>query len=88
MRQELAGRGIPDSKITVVPNAVEPALFRAPQPKDPALEAELGLTGRTVLGFIGSFYHYEGLDLLIDALPAIRERTPQAATCYWSAAVR
>ena len=78
MRRELAGRGIPDSRITVVPNAVEPMLFRTPQPKDPALAAGLGLAGRIVLGFIGSFYHYEGLDLLIDALPAIRERVPQA----------
>ncbi|HSU07009.1 MAG TPA: TIGR04063 family PEP-CTERM/XrtA system glycosyltransferase [Acetobacteraceae bacterium] len=78
MRRELVGRGIPSSRINIVPNAVEPALFRTPQPKDPALVAELGLAGRIVLGFIGSFYHYEGLDLLIDALPAIRDRDPRA----------
>ena len=78
MRRELAGRGIAESAITVVPNAVEPALFRVPQPKDPALVAELGLAGRLVLGFIGSFYSYEGLDLLIEALPAIRDRHPAA----------
>jgi PEP-CTERM/exosortase A-associated glycosyltransferase len=78
MRGELAGRGIPEEKITVVPNAVEPALFRSPQPKDPALVAEQGLDGRIVLGFIGSFYSYEGLDLLIEALPAIRSRHPTA----------
>lgn len=77
MRRELAGRGIPEDRITVVPNAVEPAQLRTPQPKDPALVTELGLAGRTVLGFIGSFYHYEGLDLLIDALPAIRQREPR-----------
>jgi PEP-CTERM/exosortase A-associated glycosyltransferase len=78
MRRELAGRGVADNRITVVPNAVEPSLFRTPQPKDPALVAQLGVAGRVVLGFIGSFYHYEGLDLLIDALPAIREREPRA----------
>ncbi len=78
MRRELASRGIPEDMITVVPNAVEPALFRAPQPKDPALVAELGFDGRIVLGFIGSFYSYEGLDLLIEALPAIRSRHPSA----------
>jgi PEP-CTERM/exosortase A-associated glycosyltransferase len=76
MRQELASRGIADKKMTVVPNAVEPALFRTPEPKDPTLVAELGLAGQTVLGFIGSFYHYEGLDLLISALPVLRERNP------------
>jgi PEP-CTERM/exosortase A-associated glycosyltransferase len=78
MQHELIGRGIPEDAITVVPNAVEPGQFRAPQPKDPALAAELGLRGRTVLGFIGSFYSYEGLDLLIEALPAIRARHPAA----------
>ena len=79
MRAELAGRGIAAEKLAVVPNAVDPARLRPPRPKDPALAAELGLTGRTVLGFIGSFYHYEGLDLLLDALPAIRARHPEVA---------
>jgi glycogen(starch) synthase len=35
-----------------------------------------GLAGKTVIGFIGSFYAYEGLDLLLDALPAIIQKTP------------
>ena len=78
MRRELAGRGVAESRITVVPNAVEPSLLRTPQPKDPTLVAQLGLQDRVVLGFIGSFYNYEGLDLLIDALPAIRAQQPRA----------
>ena len=77
MREELAGRGIPDSRLTVVPNAVDAAMIAAPRAKEPALIAELGLGGRVVLGFIGSFYHYEGLDLLLDALPSIRARDPR-----------
>ena len=36
----------------------------------------LGLGEGPVIGFIGSFYAYEGLDLLMDALPALREREP------------
>jgi PEP-CTERM/exosortase A-associated glycosyltransferase len=79
MRGELVARGIPAERITVVPNAVEPALLHSPGPKEPALLESLGLTGRTVLGFIGSFYHYEGLDLLIEAIPAIREAVPDVA---------
>ncbi len=77
MRSELAGRGIPEDKLTVVPNAVDPSMLAAPRAKDPALVEALGLDGRTVLGFIGSFYHYEGLDLLLDALPAIRDAEPR-----------
>jgi PEP-CTERM/exosortase A-associated glycosyltransferase len=77
MRTELAGRGIPDARIAVVPNAVDPAHLAAARAPDPGLAAALGLAGRTVLGFIGSFYRYEGLDLLIAALPAIRAMHPE-----------
>jgi len=38
---------------------------------DEALKAKLGLAGHPVVGFIGSFYAYEGLGLLLDALPRI-----------------
>ena len=31
------------------------------------LRKRLGLDGSTVIGFAGSFYGYEGLDLLIEA---------------------
>lgn len=77
MRSELAGRGIPPDKLTVVPNAVDPSMLAALRTKDPTLVEALGLQGRVVLGFIGSFYHYEGLDLLLDALPAIRAGDPR-----------
>ena len=80
MRAEIAARGVPAERLVVVPNAVDLAAFAgAPQPRDPALVARLGLAGAgPVLGFIGSFYHYEGLDLLLEALPAIRQALPRA----------
>jgi glycosyltransferase involved in cell wall biosynthesis len=40
--------------------------------------------GKTVLGFVGSFYAYEGLDLLLDAFPALHASSPSCACC-WSA---
>ena len=43
---------------------------------DPEKMAELDLKGKTVLGFIGSFYAYEGLVLLVRALPAILKSAP------------
>jgi len=33
------------------------------------LQEDLCLTGKTVLGFIGSFYAYEGIPLLLEAMP-------------------
>ena len=34
------------------------------------------MAGVTVLGFAGSFYSYEGLDLLLEVLPKILEARP------------
>jgi PEP-CTERM/exosortase A-associated glycosyltransferase len=78
MRQEFESRGIPPERITVVPNAVDLDAFSRPRQPDTGLAARLGLEGKAVLGFLGSFYHYEGLDLLLEALPAIRAEAPQA----------
>ena len=76
MRKEIERRGIPDQRIAVVPNAVESTHFGRVQERDHSLAERLGLSERTVLGFIGSFYHYEGLDLLLSALPRIRAARP------------
>lgn len=76
LRSEIIGRGIPARKIEVIPNAVDIGDFAVGGPRDEALAQQLGLEGRTVLGFIGSFYAYEGLDILLDALPAMLEKRP------------
>lgn len=78
MREEIQARGIPDERIAVVPNAVDPTYFGRGRERDPTLAEKLGLSGRTVLGFIGSLYHYEGIDLLLSALPRIRAVRPEA----------
>jgi PEP-CTERM/exosortase A-associated glycosyltransferase len=79
LRRDLVARGVPEWKITVIPNAVDIDNFAFGVPGDDALRAELGLTGKRVLGFIGSFYAYEGLDLLLRALPAILQNAPDVA---------
>ena len=76
LRADIAARGIPSSKITVIPNAVDIASFNLASPPNPELQRKLGLSGKTVIGFIGSFYAYEGLDLLLEALPAIIVKKP------------
>jgi len=73
MRREVLGRGVPPARVTVVPNGADVAEFR-PAPRDPALAAALGFDGAPVVGFIGSFYRYEGLSRLLEALPALRAR--------------
>ncbi len=75
LRRDIAARGIAHERITVIPNAVDVENFQLSGEADAAHKARLGLDGATVIGFIGSFYAYEGLDLLLDAVPAmLRER--------------
>ncbi|PWG02176.1 TIGR04063 family PEP-CTERM/XrtA system glycosyltransferase [Sphingosinicella humi] len=78
LRQDLVGRGIASEKIIVAPNGVDMELFGNPPAPDPLFAAELGLAGAEVVGFIGSFYDYEGLDDLIAAMPALVEKRPKA----------
>jgi PEP-CTERM/exosortase A-associated glycosyltransferase len=78
LRSDIAGRGIPADKVSVIPNAVDIRSFEPGRSPDEALKARLGLAGATVVGFIGSFYAYEGLDLLLAALPALLQRRPDA----------
>jgi PEP-CTERM/exosortase A-associated glycosyltransferase len=76
LRSDIVARGIAPRKVTIIPNAVDETLFGADIPRDHALARELDLDGAFVLGFLGSFYHYEGLHLLLEALPALLARMP------------
>ncbi len=76
LRTDIAVRGIAADRITVIPNAVDVASFRFGVSANAALQQRLGLVGATVLGFAGSFYGYEGLHLLVEAVRLMRPRHP------------
>ncbi|HHH39986.1 MAG TPA: glycosyltransferase, exosortase A system-associated [Sedimenticola sp.] len=76
LKGEIVSRGIGPEKVTIIPNAVDIERFSMAVRRDTRLADRLGLTGKTVLGFIGSFYAYEGLSLLVSAMPRIVERLP------------
>jgi PEP-CTERM/exosortase A-associated glycosyltransferase len=77
LRKDIIRRGIPEEKVTVIPNAVDVNRFSIGGRPDPSIQKRLGLEGRLVLGFIGSFYAYEGLSLLLRAMPGIVEKVPE-----------
>ena len=70
MRKEMVARGIPEEKIVIIPNGVDTKQFST-VPYDEALSEQTNIRGKKVIGFIGSFYHYEGIDILIDAFSEI-----------------
>lgn len=76
LRRDIVARGIPFDKVTVIPNAVDIGKFSMDGVADQALKQQLGLQGARLIGFIGSFYAYEGLDILLRAVPALTARAP------------
>lgn len=79
LRADIVERGIAPDKVTVIPNAVNVDSFPPITEKDRDLVGKLGLAGKTVLGFAGSFYAYEGLEFLIRALPDLLQVNPDVA---------
>jgi PEP-CTERM/exosortase A-associated glycosyltransferase len=77
LREELAYRASREEGIAVVPNGVDTARF-TPRPPREDLRARWGLGGKTVIGYIGTFQPYEGLETLIAALPRILAEIPAA----------
>lgn len=79
LKSDLAARGIPPGRIHVMRNGVDLDLFGDPPPRDDALADTLGIPqGAPVIGYIGSFYAYEGVDDLIAAMPILRQSHPDA----------
>ncbi len=79
LKDDLAARGIPAGRIRVMRNGVDLSLFGEPVARDNDLVSSLGIApGAPVIGYIGSFYAYEGVDDLIRAMPILRQSHPDA----------
>lgn len=74
MKRELIARGVDADQVTVVPHTVEPDELY-PVDCDAELAARLGIRpGEFVVGYVGSLLAYEGLDLVVEAVAALRDR--------------
>ncbi len=82
LREDLLGRGFLPDKLSLAPNAIEPERLSPADKPDAALREAIGLGGGPVIGFVGSFYHYEGLKLLLEAFPAILSAIPDAQLLF------
>lgn len=76
LKSDLVQRGVAADKITISPNGVDFKLFGKPLAADETLRQQLKLGGKSVFGFIGSYYDYEGLDDLIAAMPLLLQKNP------------
>ena len=71
LKQILVENGIEENKISVLPNAVDPERFDVIE-RDKELEEQLGFENKIVIGYIGSFVEYEGIDLLLEATSQLK----------------
>lgn len=63
-RQNFVARGVPTEKIRFVPNGTDNNF--KPRERDRELEDQLGLKGKFVLGYIGTFGLAHGLDFILN----------------------
>ena len=77
LRDELAPRTAHPDRLYVVGNGVDASSFRPGRSGEEA-RRRWGLGDRRLIGYIGTFQPYEGLDTLIAALPAILQHVPAA----------
>jgi glycosyltransferase involved in cell wall biosynthesis len=79
MRDEIIGRGIPSSKVLVVPNGVDPDRFTPAEPS-PALRQKYGLDDKTVIGYVSNLDDpREGQEILIEATARLLARGRKVA---------
>lgn len=75
LKEEIICRGVNPEKIEIVPNGVDTRKF-TPGPASDELMSAFGLNSKLVIGYIGTFFYYEGLDLLVDAFETLAGKIP------------
>lgn len=75
LRSQLQQAGVKPERIRVLPNAANPRLFHMQLDGKPARE-QLNLDGRFVIGFVGTFKQWHGVDFLLSAFGDLHRADP------------
>lgn len=67
MRDMLAEQGVPQSHMTVMPNGIDTRQFH-PRISGAKVRARYRLEGQTVIGFVGWFRKWHGLEMLLEIM--------------------
>jgi glycosyltransferase involved in cell wall biosynthesis len=80
LRKELVNRGIPEHRILVNPNAVDPTAFH-PGKGGGEVRTELGIAAEdVVVCFVGTFSYWHGISVLQEAMRRLLEKTVDHAS--------
>jgi glycosyltransferase involved in cell wall biosynthesis len=78
LKKYYVDRSIPEKKIAVIPNGVDTSRFH-PNVDGKAMRVRLGLGGKIVLGFVGSFHYWHGIGNLIHFILMVLDRFDNSA---------
>ena len=67
MKEFLMREGVPEEKMVVMPNGIDPAEF-SPAVNGAEVRRRYGLEGKLVIGFVGWFRQWHGLEMLLEVL--------------------
>lgn len=73
--------GVPARQIHIVPNGVDTRVFSPDAPPRVEELARFGLDGRFLIGWVGGFRPYHGLEQLAELLPLLERAIPEATLC-------
>lgn len=77
VRDHLIELGVDSRRIIVLPNAADPAVFRPGIPNQ-ALRNSLKIGDARIVGFVGGFFPWHGLDFLVDVFSGLRRDKDRA----------
>jgi glycosyltransferase involved in cell wall biosynthesis/2-polyprenyl-3-methyl-5-hydroxy-6-metoxy-1,4-benzoquinol methylase len=77
LADEVMARGVPPERVLVNPNAVDPACYH-PGIDGRPVRRRLGLEGKLVIGFIGTFGPWHGAEVLARTVRPVAAQLPQA----------
>ena len=79
LKECVQDRGISAARVVVTPNAVNDRVIRGLHLDPPATRGRLGIDkDAVVIGFVGSLRQWHGVDMLMQAIPHVVHRVPNA----------
>jgi glycosyltransferase involved in cell wall biosynthesis len=73
LKREMISKGVAADRVIVIANGVHTSRFQK-RDRDRELSNALGLDGKTVIGYAGGLVHYEGIELLLDAVAELSKK--------------
>ncbi|HSQ61193.1 MAG TPA: glycosyltransferase family 4 protein [Acidobacteriota bacterium] len=79
LRDRIVEAGLPADRVLLLPNAADPERFHPDPDGRAAVRKRLGLDGTKVVGFSGAFFPWHGVEMIVEVLPRVLARVPNAA---------